>query len=310
MLDDIVGVLSQPFAMQIIAVIVGVIVILIVRRFIEKRLNHYIKDPDSSYRTKKAVGIVGYFLIVLLISVVYRDRLGSLTVFFGIAGAGITFALQEVIVSFAGWLAILFSDIYKSGDRVLVGGIKGDVIDVGILRTTIMEIGGWVDGDLYNGRIVRIANSFVFKEPVYNYSADFPFLWDEIKIPVKFGSDYKLARHIFSDVANDIVGEYTKEAEIEWNKMVRKYLIEHAQTEPLVLMVANDNWVEFTVRYVVDYKKRLGVKDALFSQILDKVESSDGKVALASATFELVGAPPLDIKPETGIKDSDEKNKE
>lgn len=148
MLNAIIRIFNQPYATQLLVAIIGIIVILIIRSFIEKRLNHYIKDPNSSYRTKKAVGIVGYFLIVLLISVVYRDRLGSLTVFFGIAGAGITFALQEVIVSFAGWLAILFSDIYKSGDRVLVGGIKGDVIDVGILRTTIMEIGGWVDGDL------------------------------------------------------------------------------------------------------------------------------------------------------------------
>ncbi|WP_369813752.1 mechanosensitive ion channel family protein [Halolactibacillus sp. JCM 19043] len=303
MLNPLIRFFSQPYAMQLLAAIVGIIVILIIRSFIEKRLNHYIKDSDSSYRTKKAVGIVGYFLIVLLISVVYRDRLGSLTVFFGIAGAGITFALQEVIVSFAGWLAILFSDIYKSGDRVQVGGIKGDVIDVGILRTTIMEIGGWVDGDLYNGRIVRIANSFVFKEPVYNYSADFPFLWDEIKIPVRFGSNYNMARQMFTEVANNVVGDYTKEAEEQWDQMVKKYLIEDAQTEPLVLMVANDNWVEFTVRYVVDYKKRLGIKDELFSHILQKVESSDGKVALASATFELVNTPTVNIK-------SDRKNDE
>ena len=63
-----------------------------------------------------------------------------------------------------------------------------------MLRTTLMELGQWVNGDLYNGRIVRIANSFVFKEPVFNYSADFPFLWDEITLPVRYGSDWKLAR--------------------------------------------------------------------------------------------------------------------
>jgi small-conductance mechanosensitive channel len=55
-----------------------------------------------------------------------------------------------------------------------------------------MELGEWVQSDLYTGRIVRIANSFVFKEPVFNYSGDFPFLWDEVKIPVKYGSDRAL----------------------------------------------------------------------------------------------------------------------
>ncbi|MCB0784290.1 MAG: mechanosensitive ion channel, partial [Flavobacteriales bacterium] len=75
------------------------------------------------------------------------------------------------------------------GDRVQLGGIKGDVIDIGVLRTTLMELGEWVDGDLYNGRMVLVANSFVFKEPVFNYSADFPFLWDELKVPVQYGAD-------------------------------------------------------------------------------------------------------------------------
>ena len=95
----------------------------------------------------------------------------------------------------------------------MLGGIKGDVIDVRVLRTTIMEIGGWVDGDLYDGRMVRIANSFVFKEPVYNYSSDFPFLWDEIKVPIQYGSDYALAREILCDAAIEVVGDYSKKAE-------------------------------------------------------------------------------------------------
>ncbi|MBP2284691.1 small-conductance mechanosensitive channel [Flavobacterium sp. CG_23.5] len=103
----------------------------------------------------------------------------------GVAGAGIAFALQEVIASFVGWLAILFGNFYNTGDRVQLGGIKGDVMDIGVFRTTIMAIGQWVDGNLYTGRIVLIANSFVFKEPVFNYSGDFPFLWDEIKLPIQ-----------------------------------------------------------------------------------------------------------------------------
>lgn len=68
------------------------------------------------------------------------------------------------------------------------------MIDISILCTTLMEVGEWVSADLYTGRIVRIANSSVFKEPVFNYSGDFPFLWDEITVPVKYGSDWTMAR--------------------------------------------------------------------------------------------------------------------
>ncbi|MEP7380653.1 MAG: mechanosensitive ion channel domain-containing protein [Gemmatimonadota bacterium] len=76
--------------------------------------------------------------------------------------------MQEVIASVAGWVALTFSCFYSPGDRVQLGGIKVDVIDVGVLRTTLMEIGEWVKGDHYTGRIVRIANSFVFTAPVFN----------------------------------------------------------------------------------------------------------------------------------------------
>ncbi len=296
-MDKYINMVTQnTYIIRLILAVVGIIIILTVKNLIKSRLNKYIKDNDNSYKGKKAVSVTGYFLIILLISIIYRESLGTLTVFFGIAGAGIAFALQEVIVSIAGWIAILFTDIYKSGDRVLLGGIKGDVIDVGVLRTTIMEIGGWVEGDLYNGRIVRIANSFVFKEPVYNYSADFPFLWDEIKVPVRYGSNYNLAREILYDAAQEVVGDYSNEAELQWDIMVRKFLIEDASTHPMVNIMANDNWVEFTLRYVVDYKKRVGVKDQLFTKILEKIENSSNQVEMASATFEVTKTPPVEVK--------------
>lgn len=226
----------------------------------------------------------------------FSDRLGQLTVVFGVVGAGIAFALQELIASFAGWVAISLGQFYKSGDRVQLGGIMGDVIDISILRTTIMEIGAWVKADQYNGRIVRIANSFVFKEPVFNYSADFPFVWDEITIPVKYGSDHHLARAILQQVAEEVVGEYISQARATWQEMVHKYLIEDAKVEPMVTLVTTDNWMEFTLRYVVDYKFRRVKKDQLFTRTLDEFLSTESRVEFASATFHLVQAPVFDVR--------------
>jgi len=227
--------------------------------------------------------------------VVFRNQLGGLTVAFGVAGAGIAFALQEVIASVAGWVAVALGNFYRVGDRVQLGGIRGDVIDVGVLRTTLMECGNWVNGDLYNGRIVRVANSFVFKEPVFNYSGDFPFLWEEITVPVKYGCDHRLAREIIHRTVTDVVGAYAGVAKESWKDMVAKYRIEDASVEPMVTLVANDNWMEFTARFVVDYKRRRTTKDEIFSRLLDAIDATGGRVALASATFELVGAPPVDV---------------
>ncbi|MCF8306135.1 MAG: mechanosensitive ion channel family protein [Ignavibacteriales bacterium] len=227
---------------------------------------------------------------------VYSDKLGGLTVALGVAGAGIAFALQEVIVSFAGWLTIMFGGFYKSGDRVQLGGIKGDVMDIGVLRTTIMETGQWVDGDLYNGRIVLVANSFVFKEPVYNYSGEFPFLWDEIKIPVQYGSNYEKANEIFLEIAGEVTSNLSGKSKENWESLKNKYRLENAQTDPMISLVANDNWVEYTIRYVVDYKQRRKTKTLLFTKILEKIEATNGEIRFASATFHLVEAPEIKVK--------------
>ena len=166
--------------------------------------------------------------------------------------------LQEVIASVAGWAAISVGGFFSPGDRVQLGGIKGDVIDVSILRTTLMEIGEWVAGDLYSGRIVRIANSFVFKEPVFNYSGDFPFVWDEITLPVKYGSDWAFARTMLRSLVDEVLADYAAQVKDSWLKMVRQYRVEDANVEPMVTLRATDNWIEFTVRYVVDYGSGAG----------------------------------------------------
>ncbi|MBL7862206.1 MAG: mechanosensitive ion channel [Cyclobacteriaceae bacterium] len=252
-------------------------------------------DNDVSYKAKKAVTFSTYVFFSIGIVIIYSASLGGLTVALGVAGAGIAFALQEVIASFAGWLALLFGNFYKPGDRVQLGGIKGDVIDIGILRTTLMEMGNWVEGDLYNGRIVRIANSFVFKEPVFNYSSDFPFLWDEIKVPVRYGSDFELAREICKNAVVNETKSYCEEAAYKWTEMTRKYRVENATTDPIVTLTANDNWIEFTIRYVVDFKRRRITKDHLFTTILHAVQKTDGRVQLASATFEITSLPTIKV---------------
>lgn len=288
--------LYDPFVGKIVAIVIGIIIINLVVRFLQRLASSHVKSKDVRYGLRRSLTFFGYLASVLLIIGVFSNQLSNITVALGVAGAGIAFALQEVIVSVAGWIALSFGQFYTIGDRVQLGGIKGDVIDISILRTTIMEMGEWVKGDQYNGRIVRIANSFVFKEPVYNYSADFPFVWDEITIPVKYGSDHNLARRLISRVANDIVGEYVENARNQWAVMTRKYAVENAVVEPMVFLTANDNWMEFTLRYVVDFGKRRGTKDLLFTQILDAITQTDGKVSMASATFQLVEAPTFDIR--------------
>ncbi len=288
--------LFNPTVGKIVALLIGIAIIWTIIKILKRNLFSKIKDNENRYRAKKVSTFIGYILTIILLAVIYSDKLGGFTVALGVAGAGIAFALQEVITSFAGWLAILFGGFYRTGDRVQLGGIKGDVMDIGVLRTTVMEIGQWVDGDLYNGRIVLIANSFIFKEPVFNYSGDFPFLWDEIKIPIQYGSDYDKVKEILLTVANSITDDVSELSVERWRVLQRKFRLEDAQTEPVVSLIANDNWVEFTLRYIVIYKKRRVTKTILFTNILKAIDATNGAVKFASTTFQLIEPSELKVK--------------
>ncbi len=178
----------------------------------------------------------------------------------GLLSAGITITLQELILSIAGSFYIFFVRVYKPGDRIEINGIKGDVIDVDSIYTTMMEIGQWVSSDNYSGRIVKLSNAFVFRGPVYNYSQDFPFVWDEFNLPIRYGSDIELAKSIIISVATEHLSEYVQESIADWKKVVDKYYIEDANVDPTLAITLTDNWISFNLRYIVDYKKRRGTK--------------------------------------------------
>lgn len=287
--------LFDPTVGKVIATALVVIGVIIVVSSIKRVLGRYIESPERRYRLRKLVTFSGYLLAIFLLSLVFSDKLVGLTVFFGVAGAGVAFALQELIASAAGWVAMSFGRFYNVGDRVQLGGIKGDVIDIGVLRTTLMECGGWINGDQYNGRVVRVANSFIFKEPVFNYSSDFPFLWDEITIPVKYGSQYEVARQGFQKIVDDVTGEHARRLKGDWRKMTDKYMLEDARLEPMVTLNMTENWVEFSLRYVVDYKQRRSTKDKLCVLILSLIEQSEGQIMLGAPSFEVASVPPLNF---------------
>lgn len=269
--------------------------ILFVSWILRKSINKKVTDNATRYRVKKIISLVSYALIILLTIISFTGKVQYFTVSIGLISAGIAFALQEVILSTAGWFAIFSTNIYKPGDRIEINGVKGDVIDIGVTKTTLMEIGEWVNSDNYSGRIVQISNAFIFKGSVHNYSSDFPFVWDEINLPIKYDSDISLAKEIILTEAENSLTTYAEFAKKHWQHMVQKYMIEDAIITPTLTLKLTDNWIEFNLRYIVDYKKRRLTKNNLYSNIYNKINSTKGKISLASATFEVVGIPDLNI---------------
>lgn len=279
---------SYPLIVNILWFLLFFIILYALRHFILNRLYGRLKDSGHWYVTRKVARWLNNVILVLLFMSIFGNKLSGLATAFGLAGAGVTYALREVIVSIAGWFAILFGDFFVPGDRVLLGGIKGDVVDIGVLRTTLMELGEWVSGDQYTGRIVRVSNSYIFNSPVYNYNADFKFLWDEIMIPMRSKSDMELAKTILLETAEKYTGQYDKEAADDWEKLKVRYKVENASLENQVFLTFDGNAIEIRLRYIVNYRERRGVKDKLYSEIIQRFEQEKEHLEIATDILEVV----------------------
>lgn len=288
--------IDHPIATSIIKYIAWLLVIYLLISWVRRILKRKLPDNDLKYKSQKGVEVLGYFIVILITISYFTGSIKDFGLAIGLLTAGITITLQEMILSIAGSFYIFFVRVYQPGDRIEVNGIKGDVIDVDSIYTTMMEIGEWISSDNYSGRIVKVSNASVFKGPVYNYSKDFPFVWDEFNLPIRYSSDIDLAKEIVISVAQETLSDFVKDSIANWKEVVQKYYIEDAQVEPTLAITMTDNWIQFNLRYIVDYKKRRSIKTELHEKIGKRILATNGKVELASATFEVVKIPTLDVK--------------
>lgn len=266
-------------------------IIFLLRRLLKKNL----VNNSRKYKIQKGIEVVGYILVMIITVSYFSGSISDFGLAVGLLTAGITITLQELILSIAGSFYIFFVKVYTPGDRIEINGIKGDVIDIDSIYTTMMEIGEWVSSDNYTGRIVKLSNAFVFKGPVYNYSQDFPFVWDEFNLPIRYGSNLEIAKSIVISVAQEQLAQYVQQSISEWKGVVEKYYIEDAEVDPTLAITMTENWIQFNLRYIVDYKKRRYTKHLLNEEIGKRILATDGKVKLASATFEIVKIPTVNV---------------
>jgi small-conductance mechanosensitive channel len=291
MIDLLHDSVSLPIFAKCLAALVGILLIHAIFQVLERTLPLRFGQADARYKVRKFIVFAGYVCILLFLAILFEDRLGRLSVTLGVVGAGVAVALQDVVASIAGAFSIGFSKLYSVGDRVQIGDTRGDVIDIGLLRTTIMETGNWVSKDLYNGRIVRVPNNIVLKVPVFNYSQGFRFLWDEIKVLFTTASDAQLAREMLLRVARESIGEYIVEAQTSWKVMSDYYRGANPPLEPTVTLAVTAGSLEFSVSYVVDYTKRTAMQDKLFVKIVQEVANSNGRLTWAPSSVTVINLP-------------------
>ncbi len=263
------------------------------------------KLERARFWTKQGISVFTAILLVIsLISIWFNDPT-RLATGLGLVSAGLAFALQKVVSSIAGYFVILRGRNFTIGDRISMGGVRGDVIGLGFIQTTIMEMGQppavqsadpamWVKSRQFTGRIVTVANNKIFDEPVFNYTRDFPFIWEEIAIPITYETDRQKTEEIMLAATKKYVLKITEMSQEAVEKLQKQYFINIKDFEPAVYYRITDNWLELTVRFIVGEHHVREVKNDISRDMLTHFDENG--IGIASATYDIVGFPPLRIE--------------
>jgi small-conductance mechanosensitive channel len=279
-------------AIKFIFSLVVLLLTLATNRAASNLLQARVKDQSRMHTLRMLLRNAIFVAGIVVILLIWLGFGSNFTVAMGILGAGIAFASQEIIGSFAGYVNIVTGNLFRIGDRVKIGNVVGDVLDISVLRTTLMEIGEWVQADQYTGRIVTLANRVVFSDPLFNYTQHWHYLWDEIMIPITYNSNWRLAGELMLEHGGEYSSHLQAQAQTELHDLMKSYPVHETPVEPTLYLVMTDNWIELTLRYVVDARERRKVKGQLHHELLQHFEA-EPDIAVASATFEIVGFPPL-----------------
>ena len=261
-----------------------------------------------AFWTHQGISIVIAIVMVVGVISIWFNNPTTLTTAAGMVTAGLAFALQKVVTAFAGYLLILRGKTFSVGDRITMGGVRGDVIALNFLQTVIMEMGQpatgdagdsmWVQGRQYTGRIVRISNANIFDEPVYNYTREFPYIWEEMRLPIPYNADRGKAERLLLEVTRKHTVKIAELSEESLKKLEERYVMKRSELEPCVYWRLTDNWIEMAVRFIVTDSGIRDIKTRISRDLLEELDRAG--IGIASGTYEVVGMPPIKVQMVSG----------
>ncbi len=223
----------------------------------------------SRYIWQKTITYLLTFFAFLIIGNLWFKGIQDISTFRGLLSAGIAIALKDVFTNFAGWIFIIWVRPFSVGDRIQISNYSGDVIDISMFHTTIMEIGNWVDADQSTGRIIRIPNELVFTQALANYSRGFQFIWNEIPVMITFESNWGMAKEILLKIANKHAAHLSETAKKRVREASRNFMIHYSKLTPTVYTSVKESGVLLTIRYLCEPRSRRGSEETIWEDILN-----------------------------------------
>jgi small-conductance mechanosensitive channel len=287
---------------RLLLTIAFAIAILLVGRglgWVVERATRMVGSPRAAFWSRQIIRILTVAVLILGVLSIWFNDPARLATAFGLITAGLAFALQRVITATAGYFVILRGDTFNVGDRIVMGGVRGDVINLSFMQTTLLEMGNggagaqssgtgnWVHGRQYTGRIVTVSNAKIFDEPVYNFTREFPYIWEELQVPIRYDADRERAETIILNAALKLTAPILELGAEEAAELRRRYDLPSAGVNPKVYWRITPHWLELSVRFLARTHGVRELKDALSREILVGFDAAG--IAVAREVTELAG---------------------
>jgi small-conductance mechanosensitive channel len=205
-------------------------------------------------------------LLILLILFGVPTQLSTMI---GLVTAGLTVALKDFIVSFFGWFTLMGKNGVSVGDWVEIEGVSGEVIEIGLLKTVLLELGNWTATGHPTGRRVAFPNSYALEGHYFNFSTSRQWLWDELQLTLpREGDPYETVKQIREIVERETQAD-AAEAAKDWQSVTIKYGAREFSAAPAVSLRPAVEGLEVMVRYITHAPQRNAVKSKLFQAIVD-----------------------------------------
>ena len=289
---------------EIIASLAVIIGLVILRWLILHYVHRKVDDPEMWFRAKRIATYTATFIAVITLAWIWFDAFGSLSTYLGLVSAGIAIALSDLLKNMAGWVYILGRRPFRIGDRIEIGDVAGDVVDIRLFRFSLIEIGNWVHADQSTGRLAHVPNGMVFTTTVANYTEGFEHIWHEIPVLITFESNWQKAKSILREEI-DGASNFDGMARDRIRKAAREYQIKIGTLTPIVYLTVRESGVELTGRMLAPARERRLVDDTVWSHVLQRFAEEDD-IELAYPTVRTFFAGPIAV--EGGRSDTPDPN--
>ena len=271
--------------------------------------NRYVTDIRRRGQVMAARRLVLGLLIVIVVMVNFSDELGSAATVVGFAAAGIAVALQNVILSIAGYFFLIGRFGIKAGDRVQIGGVTGDVIDIGLVKLSLMELGGTGTHREPTGRVAVFSNAIVF-QPSGNFFKQAPgtsFVWNEVRLTLAPDVDYRLAEKRLLDAVDEVFARYRDRVMRDYRHLERDLNIMLETPKPQSRLYLSQNGLEVVIRYPAETYTAPQITDEISRRVLDAI-NREPSLRLAARGVENIQAQVVPATAEDGTEKSADGN--